>query len=203
MKKWISLVFTLVTLSLSNTYVAASSLAFESVVQAFKEAQSNDELIEYAYELSEEYLEAHPKDGIAMIYKGSLATQVARDSLMPWNKLGYLREGIGLMDDGMDLLLRNNKLKGTKLEIQARMVRGITCIRIPAVFGRGSIARQDFKRIIANPQFSQMSKDNRALAYAWSAVTAERFDDAASVTRYLEKGRENNPATTDKIWDAR
>lgn len=180
---------------------AADTPEWGAVAAAYGQSQAKGDFdtIEKALELANSYAEKYPKDGRAMTYRGSLAAMKARESILPWRKLGSLNQGVDWMDEGVALILKDKELAGGRIEIEVRMVRGITSARIPTLFGRGSVARADFLTVIANSHFSEINNVNKASAYAWLAVLSRR--QGASPDDYLSKARAIDPVTANAIWE--
>src|SRR6218665_3926941 len=68
------------------------------LIQVFAEAAKDPGKLDEAFRVSEQMGKTEPKNPIALVYKGSLATQRARDAWMPGNKLSLLNDGIDMMD---------------------------------------------------------------------------------------------------------
>lgn len=181
---------------------ATDTPEWNAVTAAYSQAKSkgDSDTIEKALDLATQYAEKYPKDGRAMTYRGSLASMKARESILPWRKLGSLNQGVDWMDEGVTMVLKDKELAGGRVELDVRMVRGITSARIPKLFGRGAVARSDFLAVIANPLFNEMNNVNKASAYAWLAVLSHRQSDDAGSNDWLNKARAIDPVTGDAIW---
>ena len=182
---------------------AADTPQWTAVAAAYSSAQTKGDsgAIEDALDLATKYVEQHPGDGRAMTYRGSLAAMKARESYLPWRKLGSLNQGVDWMDEGVGAIVASKASAGTGLEIEVRMVRGITSARIPKMFGRGSVARADFLAVIANPHFSAVNPNHKASAYAWLAVLSNRQNDDAGTKEWLSKARAADTAVANAIWE--
>lgn len=183
---------------------AAAGTEWTAVHSAYTQARDRGETgaIDQALELADAYVKAHPADGRALTYRGSLAAMRARASLLPWRKLSYLHEGIQQMDDGVERVVRDGKLAGGDVEIDVRMVRGITSARIPRAFGRGGTAVADFRAITSLPRFDQLQPEHRASALAWLAVLAQRQGDEKASTDLLNRARASDARTAQTIWES-
>lgn len=181
----------------------AGSPEWQRVQGAYAQARDRgeSEAIDAALKLADGFVAAHPGDGRALTYRGSLAAMRAKVSLMPWTKLAMLHEGIQQMDDGVDRVLRDKALAGGEIELDVRMVRGITSARIPRAFGRGSVAVADFRSVAASSHFDQMLPAHRATALAWLAVLAKRQGDEKAGGDYLARARGFDAVTASSIWE--
>lgn len=196
--------FTAVAIFVSGVTFAGIAIAnddLERLIEAYRSAQQDPDQIDAAYELASKYVNAHPKDGRAMTYKGSLAAMRARESLLPWRKIRYLNQGTALMDDGVNLVLEDKNLKDSRVEIEVRLVRGVTSGRIPSLFNRGAVARADFKRIVEHPEFGQIAPHHQATAYAWLAVMMKRDSRPEDAQTWLEKGRAVDASMANMVWE--
>lgn len=182
---------------------AADHPEWTAVSNAYSQAQAkgDSDTIEKALDLATQYAEKYPRDGRAMTYQGSLATMKARESVLPWRKLGSLNQGVDLMDEGVSAVLKDRESVGSRVEIEVRMVRGITSARIPKLFGRGSVARSDFLSVIANPHFNGLNNVNKATVYVWLAVLAHRQNDGSGFNDWLSKARSADAATAISILE--
>jgi len=187
--------------SVVQAYGEHSDPALQRLTQAFAEAGKDRSKLDAAFSVAEQTVKALPGNPIALVYKGSLAAQRAGAAFMPWNKLGYLREGMDLMDQALDMAVRPGTEPDTLLEV--RMVRALTNARIPSAFGRAAMARDDFTKILASAGFRDMKAQDQASVHAWLAVYAHRDKQAEKAKAQLETARALDPATADAVWAGR
>jgi len=173
---------------------------YSEAVSLFHKAIKNydSSSIEQAIKLFDAIIDSNPGDARALIYKGSLLSALAKTSWMPWNKLAYLNNGVDLMDKGMDMLLANKT--DPHIEIEMRMVRGITSAKIPNVFKRGNVAATDFKMIRENTNFHKMSLDDKSTVLSYSAVLAHRVGENNKAEQFLKEAQALNLNIADAIW---
>lgn len=181
-----------------QAYGEHSDPALKRLTQAFAEAEKDPSKLDAAFSVAEQTVKAMPNDPIALVYKGSLATQRARDAWMPWNKLSYLKDGVDMMDQALDIASRVPVNPDTILEV--RMVRALTSARIPAVFGRGSVARGDLTNVLTNPGFKSMKAQDQASVYAWLAVYAHRDNQADKAAEHMKTAIALDKGTANAIW---
>lgn len=175
--------------------------ALQKLAQAFAEAARNHDKVSAAYGLAEEITKDRPTDPIALVYQGSLATQVARDAFLPWKKLAYLKDGMDMMDRALDLTSRAPSDPAVVLEVL--MVRALSNVRIPTIFGRGAMARSDLNRILSNPVFKDLKAKDQASVYAWLAVYAHRDGQVEKAESHLQKAVATERETADSIWSGK
>lgn len=188
----------LMSSSAVQAYGEHSDPALKRLTQVFAEAAKNPSKLDAAFSVAEKTVTAMPNNPIALVYKGSLATQLARDAWMPWNKLSYLKDGIDMMDQALDIASRAPSNPDAVLEV--RMVRALTSARIPAIFGRGSVARGDLTKVLALPGFKIMTVQDRASVYAWLAVYAHRDNQVDEARNHLKTARALDKIAADAIW---
>lgn len=200
-----TLMLTLVTMLMpmvAGSHSVQYDPVLRNVITAFDAAQKDKRNVDAAYETASGALKARPNDPIAMVYKGSLATQIARDAYLPWNKLGYLKLGVDLMDQAMDVILKT-KNHNEASELEVRMVRGITNAQIPTTFGRGGVARDDFHYIVSSNGFKSFDPSDKATVYAWLAVFEYRDGQEKQSTTHLQLAQSFNPTVAGTIWGKR
>jgi len=83
-------------------------------------------------------IELDKKNGLALVYCGSVKTMKARDAVFIWDKISYVKKGIELMDKAVAL---------EPDDAEIRLVRGANAATMPKIMGRLSIALTDFKHI--------------------------------------------------------
>ncbi len=181
--------------------VVASSLPWDQVRQAYQRARElgQTQAVDEAIGLADGYLQTHPQDGLALTYRGSLATLRAKLSWMPWRKLGWLREGIAQMDDGVALA---DRLTPSSIQaLEARLVRGLTSANIPQAFGRGGIAFADLQAVAAHPRFAQWEPGHRATVLAWLAVLHQRQGRDAQSQQLRQQAEAIDRAAARKVLE--
>lgn len=172
---------------------------WEQVQAAYATARErgDSDAIDAALALADAFTEAHPLDGVALTYRGSLGAMRAKSAWLPWKKLSLLNEGMRQMDEGIVMATRS--AAGTSQEIDARMVRGITSARIPRTFGRGGVALGDFRFIVNSPQFPRMQPQHQATALAWLAVMLKRSGNEMESQPLQQRAQGIDAATAQSI----
>ena len=89
--------------------------------------------------LLEARLAQHPGDAVARAWLGSALTLRARDLGIGPAKLEMLKRGCRTMDEAV----------AASDEPEARLVRAVNSARLPALFGRRTLARSDFEWLLA------------------------------------------------------
>lgn len=100
--------------------------------------QGDKEAVKKADCLLASILKAKPENAMATVLNGANYTLKARDTPWPNKKLGYARDGIKLMDKGVELDEQN---------IMVRWIRGENNIHMPGFLKRFQIAKKDLELI--------------------------------------------------------
>lgn len=80
----------------------------------------------------------YPEDSLILAFWGSASTLRARDAIF-YRKMGYLREGLEAIDRAVDMDPENPNV---------RVVRAVNSYQLPGMFGRRSVAREDFEILL-------------------------------------------------------
>lgn len=204
-------------MSLNNTlFAAAISLTLAGMIPAQAQdtqfmslrnqyntavAERGDS-VQRALGTAEALLKSNPNDAVAKAYKGSLLTMVGGDSLMPWNKLKYVNVGLGLMDDAL-AEMQGAPSHGMDVSLEILMVSGFTNSRLPDMFKRGPLARQQISRLIAHADFSTLEPRLQAQALAIAAAYAKRDGDQAKADNLMVQAKGLDAATARRVYDER
>lgn len=105
-----------------------------------------------------EHLRARPTDALARAYLGSALILRSRDLPFGTEKLEVLREGLRELDAAA---------KAAPANPRVRLLRAFTQQALPALVGRRSVAREDFRILLelAERDRSQLSDSDLQLAY--------------------------------------
>jgi len=96
------------------------------------------EAVEKAEKHLSRLLSLEPENADALVYRGSVLTIKARASAPSMESLEYLNQGFSLMDRAVLLSPEN---------LEIRLVRSVNSVHVPAEFGRGDLALEDFRAI--------------------------------------------------------
>jgi hypothetical protein len=158
--------------------------------------------VQIALGTAESILSKNPQDAVAKAYKGSLLTIVGAESLMPWNKLKYVNIGLELMDDAVD---QNGSTPsyGLPADMEILMVSGFTNARMPEMFKREPLARQNISRLIAHLEFGMLEPDLRAQALAIAAAYAHADGNEEAANTLLDQAIAADADTARSVYDER
>lgn len=182
--------------------VAATPGALTPVREAFMAARLGLQPLDKALAIVDQYLETDPSNPVAIAYRGSIRTMMARESILPYRKLSYLKEGMDQLDDATSRLSEAQPFDGHDGKLEILMVSSTTNAKIPSMFGRRPMAERDFRKAIALPAFEKALPEEKAQAYAWLAViTADTNPEDSK--RFLADAKQLDAPTADKIWNGR
>ena len=186
----------------ASAAVPAGALKSEDVRTAYTEARTGRMPLEKAVDVADAFLKDHPADPVVTAYKGSLLTMMARDSIMPWRKLGFLNTGLDLLDKAVDNIDRAKTAGDRDPKLEILMVSATTNANIPKVFGRRPAAERDFRAILSAQNFARLNAKEKAAVYSWMAVlVADKSMPEAE--RFLALGRQSHAETAEQIWSRR
>lgn len=137
-------------------------------------ASGDEGAVDKGFRCFDRLLALDSTNAVALVYRGSLWTQRARESRWPPTKLKNLKRGGDEMDRAVEMAPDN---------ITIRLVRGINCLGLPQYANRLSEALEDFLVILKHPDFPDQTKELKALVFFYGGVAMKRADD-------YEKARE-------------
>jgi len=157
---------------------ACHNLAFE---------RNNPGLIEKGDKALSRLLVLEPGNAAAMVYLGSLKTQLANASQdNPAAALEYLQEGFTLMDKAVRAAPDNAEI---------RFLRGVNSTQIPDMFGRLPVALEDLQAldglIAKNP--SCLPRDQQGMAYFYLGETLTKTGERAAADKAFRRVVEIDP----------
>lgn len=110
------------------------------LVRAYHEAGGNGDraAVKKAESYLERMIELNPENGLVLVYHGSVLTMRARDAAEDWDRMEFMQKGLARLDKGVLFEPKNPEV---------RLIRGINYTNLPEMFGRLSIAIEDFRTI--------------------------------------------------------
>jgi len=157
---------------------ACHNLAFE---------RNNSGLIEKGDKALSRLLVLEPRNAAAMVYLGSLKTQLANASQdNPTAALEYLQEGFTLMDKAVLAAPENAEI---------RFLRGFNSTQIPDMFGRLAVALEDFQALdgLIAKNASCLPKDQQGMAYFYMGETLLKTGERAAAEKAFRRVVEIDP----------
>lgn len=158
--------------------------------------------IQRALGTAEAMLKSNADDSVALAYKGSLLTMSGGEALMPWNKLKYVKIGLELLDDAV-AQSADAPSHGLNAELEILMVSGFTNSRLPAMFKREPLARQNISRLIMHPDFDELSGELKAQALSIAAAYASKDGNDDSAKELLTRAKAADVKVAQSVYDDR
>lgn len=196
-------VFTLTVFALT----AGPSLSQETQIMTLRTqyitaVAERGDAVQVALGTAESMLSNNPQDAVAKAYKGSLLTIVGAESLMPWNKLKYVNIGLELMDEAMDTT-EDTARRDLPADLEVLMVSGFTNARMPEMFKREPLARQNISLLISHPEFGLLEPNLRAQALAIAAAYAHKDGNDQTAASLMEQASAADPDVARSVYDER
>ncbi len=164
--------------------------------------EERGDAVQRALGTAEAMLKVNTGDSVALAYKGSLLTMVGGDALMPWNKLKYVNVGLELLDEAV-AKSSGAPSHGLDAELEIFMVAGFTNARLPAMFKREPLARQNISRLIAHPHFEDLPANLRAQALSIAAAYAMKDGHEDSAKALFEQAKTADAKVAQSVYDDR
>lgn len=104
------------------------------------------------------YLTLYPEDALAQLYTGSSYCFIARDALMPWNKMAAVKSCI----DKMEVALINAQQQypeNSPERLNSYLTFGLTNSGLPAFFQKKESALDTLSKAKAHPNFNYLPDD--------------------------------------------
>jgi tetratricopeptide (TPR) repeat protein len=141
-------------LALILTATTASSQR-EEIRQLYQRGLGGDKAaVDECIAKLEDVLHKQPGNQLARVYLGSAYTLRSRDLGIGPAKLKALNHGLALMDEAV---------AAAPNDAQVRLLRALTTESLPALFGRGKTAREDFALLASNAIRDPGTLDDRDL----------------------------------------
>jgi tetratricopeptide (TPR) repeat protein len=133
-------IFTLVLLSTAGWAMTSDAEAqWQRARQLYYQGLQSKAALEEAIELFSQLAKLSEKTGVVKTYLGSLTALQAQYTPWPHKKLKYAKEGLKIMDDG---------LQKDPDDLEALFIHGTTSYFLPSFFNRRESANKSFKRIL-------------------------------------------------------
>lgn len=187
--------------------IASPSLSQETQIMTLRTqytaaVSERGDAVQVALGTAESILSKNPHDAVAKAYKGSLLTIVGAESLMPWNKLKYVNIGLELMDEAMDTV-EDSAPRGLPADLEILMVSSFTNARMPEMFKREPLARQNISLLITHPEFGTLESNLRAQALAIAAAYAHADGNDETAVSLMEQASAADAGVAQSVYDER
>lgn len=195
-------VLVLAVLAAASQARAAPEPAFQSAFQLFSQASAGDSsAIDKAADEFANLLKAEPGSPVLMAYAGASEAMKAKNTALPWKKMGYAEDGLALVDKALALLTpgHNTALQhGTPGSLEVRFVAANTFLAMPGFMNRSARGSKLLDEVLASPLFAAAPLPFQGTVWMLAASQAtkdKRVDDAQ---RFLNEVISRNAPQADK-----
>ena len=122
--------------------IAAPDAAFDNAFRHFIVASGGDKsAVDPAADEFAALLEAEPANPVLMAYAGASEAMKARNTALPWKKIGHAEDGLALVDKSLALLTPAHDAAlqhGTPGSLEVRFVAANTFLAMPGFMNRSA-----------------------------------------------------------------
>lgn len=161
----------------SNAALALSQDELQQVRKQFQQGRTSGKINQKVHIRLHGFLQQEPDNPLLLVYYGSTETLMGKYAWMPWNKLGYVKNGIGHIERALRLA-RQQKTRGksaapSPLE-EVQLVAASTYVVLPDRFNTLESGRRLLTRLLALDARSKWPDRFRYSLYDAAAKAAER-----------------------------
>lgn len=183
--------------SLSRHLIAAAALAlttqawavpdaqFQPVFRVFLQANGGDTAqIDKAADGFAALLKAEPANPVLMAYAGAATSLKANTTMLPWRKLSFAEDGLGLIDKALAMLTPAHDApiqQRTPGTLDVRFVAASTFLAVPGFMNRRARGLKLLDEIMTSALWREVNPDFRGavlLRAGKAALEDKRADDA-------------------------
>jgi hypothetical protein len=198
----VAAVLVLAVLAAASQARAAPEPAFQSAFQQFSQASAGDtSAIDKAAGAFAELLKAEPSSPVLMAYAGASEAMKARNTALPWKKIGHAEDGLALVDKALALLTPAHDAAlqhGTPGSLEVRLVAANTFLAMPGFMNRGARGAKLLNEVLASPLFAAAPLPFQGTVWMLAASTASKDKRIEDAQRYLNEVISRNAPQADK-----
>lgn len=184
-------VFVLALLAAIGQVRAAPEAAFQSAFMHFNQASAGDSAaIDKAADEFSALLEAEPTSPVLMAYAGAATAMKARNTTLPWKKMGHAEDGLALIDKALALLEPEHDAAlqhGTPGSLEVRFVASSTHLAMPGFMNRGARGAKLQAEVLASPLFATAPLPFQGSVWMAAAALATKDKRTEDAQRYLNE----------------
>ncbi len=198
----VATVLVLAVLAAASQARAAPEPAFQSAFQLFSQASAGDNnAIDKAADEFASLLKAEPANPVLMAYAGASEAMKAKNTAMPWKKMGYAEDGLALVDKALALLTPAHDAAlqhGTPGSLEVRFVAANTFLAMPGFMNRGARGTKLLDEVLASPLFATAPLPFQGTVWILAASTATKDKRVEDAQRFLNEVISRNAPQADK-----
>jgi hypothetical protein len=198
----VATVLVLAVLAAASQARAAPEPAFQSAFQQFSQASAGDNsAIDKAADEFASLLKAEPVNPVLMAYAGASEALKAKNTALPWKKMGYAEDGLALVDKSLALLTPAHDAAmqhGTPGSLEVRFVAANTFLAMPGFMNRGVRGAKLLDEVLASPLFATAPLPFQGTVWMLAASTAAKDKRPEDAQRYLNEVISRNAPQADR-----
>ena len=195
-------VFLLALLAAVGQVRAAPEAAFQSAFQLFSQASGGDSgSVDKAANEFTALLKAEPASPVLMAYAGASEAMKAKNTPLPWKKIGHAEDGLALIDKSLALLTPahdtalQHKTPGS---LEVRFVAANTFLAMRGFMNRGARGAKLLTEVLASPLFASAPLPFQGSVWMRAAALATQESRGEDAQRYLNEVISRNAPQADK-----
>jgi len=150
-----------------------------------QQANAGDkDAIATAVEKFESLSKAEPTNPVALVHLGAATSMQARTTMLPWKKISFAEDGMGMEDKALALLDASHDtllVNGVPASLSVRFVTASTFLAVPSMFNRRAQGASLLNDVVRSPLLANASLTFRGAVWmraAKWAVDDKRVEDA-------------------------
>lgn len=198
----VATVLVLAVLAAASQARAAPEPAFQSAFQLFSQASAGDSsAIDKAADEFANLLKAEPANPVLMAYAGASEAMKAKNTALPWKKMGYAEDGLALVDKALVLLTPAHDAAlqhGTPGSLEVRFVAASTFLAMPGFMNRSARGSKLLDEVLASPLFAAAPLPFQGTVWMLAASQATKDKRVEDAQRFLNEVISRNAPQADK-----
>lgn len=176
-------------ISLGDAF-AATDARFNVANQVFLRANSGDKsAVDEAVSKFDELVRAEPTNPVLLVHLGAATSMQARNTMLPWKKIGYAEDGMALEDKAVALLSAEHDKQvqnGVPVSLYVRYVTANTFLAVPRFFNRATAGEKLLGEVLASPLFEGAPLQFRGNVWVRAAKFASEEKRPEEARKYLD-----------------
>ncbi len=165
------------------TAVALAQVELSEVRKQFNAGLIGAENNEAIHDRLQHLLEQEPDNPLLLVYYGSSETLMGKYALMPWNKMGYVNDGIAHIERALRLA---QPAKAMLLD-EVQLVAASTYISLPDMFHTLDSGKKLLTKLLALESQRNWPDEFRHSLYSAAAKVAEHDGNKETLAKWLTR----------------
>ncbi|WP_326538372.1 hypothetical protein [Pseudorhodoferax sp.] len=180
---------------------AADAAAVAAALARFQQATAGQkDAIEPAAEQLLALSSRHPQDPVLRAYAGAATSMRATTTMLPWRKMAYADDGLGLIDKALAQLTPQHDQalhRGVPALLETRFVAATSFLALPAMFNRGERGRSLLQQVLGSPLLDPAPLPFRAAVWMRAARLAEADKQPAEARKWYQLAADSGTPVAD------